>query len=525
MNNDPKKQNQESSLDHILNKNNEFQKEDVELQGALEHIWDIAQENHLDPFPTIFEVVPPKVMNQIGSYGIPNRYSHWTFGRTFRQMKTQYDYGLSKIYELVINSDPSQAFLLENNPTIENKFVMAHVLGHTDFFKNNFRFANTRRDMPSVAERHAEKIADYEEKYGRLNVEMILDATLSIEEHVDPFTPNRMSRDDELKYWRDNAYKARDSTENEKAQFSDMIESRKHKTVEQNLGQTALHIPPLPDKDLLGFIRNHAPYLEDWQRDVVDIVRSEAIYFYPQKRTKIMNEGWAAYWHKRIMREMGDRELITDDENESWWKLHSSVVAPNPRSLNPYYLGMKVYEYLEDYYNGNLDEDEISWLEERGETIYPHFEGDLKDSPAADKLREVMMHNDDQSFIRNYFDRNIAKRMDMYIYESTTDVYGLEHTRIKEAGWEEIREKLVSMLDNAGTPHIHVVDGDFNHSGQLYLKHTFDGRSLDKSYINKTLIYINRLWGRQVHLETPNDDGTLVRYTCNGSSVYETAID
>lgn len=502
------------------NQQHEYAAEAHELEQALEHIWDIAIENHLDPFPTHFEVAPANIVYQIGAYGIPGRFSHWTYGRAYRQMKTQYDYGLSKIYELVINSNPSQAFLLENNPPIDNKFVMAHVLGHTDFFKNNVTFANTRRDMPEAASRNASRIQSYEDNQGLDNVEKTLDAALAIEQHIDPYHIHRMDRDDELKQWRDQAAKKARPTRETAGEFDDILP--RSGSIEQNLGRQALAmLPPAPDQDLLGFIRNHAPYLQDWQRDVVDIVRSESLYFYPQRRTKIMNEGWAAYWHKRIMREMGNRGLITDAENEAWWKLHSGVVGPSPRSINPYYLGMMIYEYIEDYYNGTLRDEETAWLQKEGIPTYPRYEGPLKDSPAMPHLRDAMIHNDDQSFIRNYFNKIIADRTEMYIYEERQlTPFHEKEVVVVEDGWMRIRDMLTQSMDNNGVPRINVTNGDHNNAGELYLRHEFDGRSLDPTYVEKTLPYIYTLWQRPVHIETREaSSGKVLLYTYDGKKV------
>lgn len=504
----------------------EYESEDRELEEALGHIWDIAQEFHLDPFPTHFEVVPARIMHQIGSYnGLQGSFSHWTRGREYRQAKTSYDWGMSKVYELVINSNPAQAFLLENNPPLENKFVMAHVLGHTDFFKNNFRFADTRRDMPQASIQSAERIQAYEITEGRLEVERFLDAALAIQEHVDPYLLNRPSREDELKLWRSQADRAtKNRPQVVSDEFEDLLGPRYQQT-EKTSQSATLHIPPVPERDLLGFIRNHAPHLQDWQRDIVDIVRNEAVYFFPQRRTKIMNEGWAAYWHKRIMREMGDRNLVSDKDNEDWWKVHSGVVAESPRSLNPYYLGMKVYEYLEDYYNGHLTEKENAWLQEQGMPVYPYFEGRLEDSPASAELRNVMMYNDDQSFIRNYFNKIIADRMNLFVYEERAIPRFGTQTFVKSTGWMDIREKLVSSLDNSGTPYIEVVDGDYNNANELYLRHNFDGRTLDPNYIQKTLPYLHTLWQRPLHLETV--DGKTNKpavYTYNGKEVVKKDI-
>src|SRR5919106_1102894 len=158
-----------------------------DLEAAVEQIWQIAQDFGLDPYPTNFEIVPATVMYEVGSYALPGRYSHWTFGKAYHRMKTMYDFGLSKIYEVVINTNPSYGFLLETNSPIQNKMVIAHVLGHVDFFKNNTYFSKTNRRMVESVSTHAQRMMEYEFKHGRKTVERFLDAILAIEEHIDPY--------------------------------------------------------------------------------------------------------------------------------------------------------------------------------------------------------------------------------------------------------------------------------------------------------------------------------------------------
>lgn len=170
-------------------------KELAALEEALERIWEIARGFGLDPFPVNFEIVPATVMYEIGSYALPGRFSHWTFGKAYHRMKTMYDFGLSRIYEVVINTNPAYGFLLETNSPLQNKLVMAHVLGHVDFFKHNAYFAHTNRRMVDEVNLHAARIEEYEFKYGRKTVEAFLDAVLSIEEHIDPNFLIRKERD------------------------------------------------------------------------------------------------------------------------------------------------------------------------------------------------------------------------------------------------------------------------------------------------------------------------------------------
>ena len=263
-----------------------------ELNEAIEQIWEIATVKFgLDPFPVRFEIVPASVMYEVGSYALPGRYSHWTFGKAYHRMKMMYDFGLSKIYEVVINSNPSYAFLLETNSPIQNKMVIAHVLGHVDFFKNSVYFSRTNRRMVDGAAMHARRMADYEFKHGRKVVEEFLDAVLSIEEHIDPNffikkqTAEHDKRDAELKRKRregryDDLYSEDEIGLQDAGKDTD--DDHKHKR--------SLEVP---EKDLVYFIMKNSPSLEDWQRDVMAMLHEEMEYFVPQMQTKIMNEGWA----------------------------------------------------------------------------------------------------------------------------------------------------------------------------------------------------------------------------------------
>jgi stage V sporulation protein R len=267
-----------------------------ELEKAVEQIWEIATKKFgLDPFPVHFEIVPATVMYEIGSYALPGRYSHWSFGKAYHKMKMMYDLGLSKIYEVVINSNPAYAFLLENNSLIQNKMVIAHVLGHVDFFKNNVYFSRTNRRMIDEAATHARRIAEYEFKYGRKVVEEFLDAALSIEEHVDPdFFIKKGGAEEKPS--------ARESTRS--GRYDDLFSKeelglrREEEVRESKFGQK------LPEKDLVYFIMKNSPALEEWQRDIMAMLHEEMEYFIPQMQTKILNEGWACA--------TGDSLLLTE---------------------------------------------------------------------------------------------------------------------------------------------------------------------------------------------------------------------
>jgi stage V sporulation protein R len=265
--------------------------ERAELERWIEMIYEKALELGLDPFPVHFEVVPAHVIYELGAYALPARFSHWTFGRDYHVQKTMYEYGVSRIYELVFNTDPAQAFLLDVNDMVAHKLVIAHVYGHSDFFKNNIYFEHTDRKMIERARLHAERIRHYEMVHGPLVVEQFLDAVLSIEEHIDPVLPTYGAPP-----------RKQDAQEPQPTgdTFEDLFYMVQPKPKPEPKPR---RIPEEPQKDLLLFIRDHSRVLEDWQRDIISMIREEMLYFLPQIKTKIINEGWACA--------TGDSLLIT----------------------------------------------------------------------------------------------------------------------------------------------------------------------------------------------------------------------
>ena len=460
-----------------------------ELDEAIEQIWEIATTKFgLDPFPVRFEIVPASVMYEVGSYALPGRYSHWTFGKAYHRMKMMYDFGLSKIYEVVINSNPSYAFLLETNSPIQNKMVIAHVLGHVDFFKNNAYFSRTNRRMVDEAAIHARRMAEYEFKHGRKIVEELLDAVLSIEEHIDPnFFIKREARDrkkdEEAKRRRregryDDLF-SEDELSEDGAGAKEGDEDHKHK-------------PSLeaPEKDLVYFLMKNSPVLEDWQRDIIAMLHEEMEYFVPQMQTKIMNEGFASIMHSRIMREMN---LSTSDHLE-FAGLHAGVVSPHKGQLNPYYLGYKIFENIEKRWDKPTKEEQEMFGRRGGE--------------GWQKVMEVRELENDISFLRNYLTEELCEDLDLFVYQLVDD----EEWTVSEKNWQKVRNQLVANMTNFGFPYIEVTDGDYDGNRELYLMHRYEGVELDMKYARKTLEYVHKLWGRNVHLETVVDDEPLVMH-------------
>jgi stage V sporulation protein R len=455
-------------------------KELRELERAIEEIWEIALRLGLEPFPTHFEMVPAAIMYEFGAYGIPGRYSHWTHGKAYQRMKMSYDYGLSKIYELVINTNPCYAFLMEGNSQLQNKLVAAHVLAHGDFFKNNLHFRHTSRQMLEGASVNAERIRGYEFRHGRKEVEEFLDRVLCIEEHVDPNLSLRR------KEWEADGEEHKPS--HVETPYDDIfaLETDAEPKAEEEPAHRH-KVPIEPEKDLLLFIAEHAADLEEWQRDIIQIVRREQLYFVPQMMTKVMNEGWASYWHREIMHELA----LTEDEFVQFANLNAGVLAPSAHQINPYYVGVKIWESIKSRWD-NPTEDERRELGRSG-------------NEGLAKMFEVREVDSDVSFLRNYLTRDLVHELDLYIYKREGDQWV-----VVEKDWEKIRDMLVASMTNFGVPYIVVEDGDYHHNRELFLRHSFEGQELDMKYAEKTMQAVYELWNRPVHLETVMEERKLL---------------
>jgi stage V sporulation protein R len=455
------------------------------LERAIDEITEIAKGFGLDFYPMRYEICPADIIYTFGAYGMPTRFSHWSFGKSFHRMKLQYDFNLSRIYELVINSNPCYAFLLKGNSLIQNKLIVAHVLAHCDFFKNNVRFTNTSRDMVESMAASAERIRSYELQYGKADVEAFLDHVLAIQEHIDPalIRPPRRKPEDE-----DKTSRRRPSTP------YDDLWSLEEKEEKQTASGVALRkkLTPKKEKDLLLFIMNNSRVLEDWQQDILTILREEMLYFWPQLETKIMNEGWASYWHIRIMRELD----LNEEETIEFAKLNASVIQPSKTSLNPYYLGLKIFEDIERRWDNPTEEERERYGRVPGQ--------------GREKLFEVRELDSDISFIRNYLTKELVEELDLYVFQRTGNEW-----KITDKSWENVRDELVSSRVNGGFPYLLVKDGDYLQNGELYLEHVYEGTELDVKYLEKTLPHVYQLWGRTVHLETVIEKRPVV-FSYNG---------
>lgn len=409
-----------------------------ELALWAERIEKVARGYELDFREVVFELLDSKDVNGIAAYGgFPVRYPSWRFGMEFERLDKGYEYGLSKIYELVINNDPVIAYLVKSNSLLEQKLVMAHVFGHADFFAHNCWFAASDRHMLETMGRHSTAVRRMVDRHGLERVETFMDQALSLENLLDPYLPLR-----------------------------------------EHLAQAKpLARAKLPTYDLLGFLVERAP-LDDWQREILRIVRAEAYYFQPQRMTKIMNEGWASFWHSRILTE----SVLDASEIVDFADCHSGATARAPGRVNPYKLGIELFRYAE----------------ELGHDIFA--------------LRR--RHND-ASLIDELVDETFIEREQLFLYGKNARSSRVEVT---DRDWRKVKNRLLADLAWGGLPQIELIAVDADGKGELVLLHHHDGRDLQLGHARETLLRVAALWKGPVHLSTREEnEGRLL--LCDGKDV------
>ncbi len=477
------------------------------LADLKEEIEGYAREFGLDFFKTIFEVVSYDEMNMVAAYGgFPNRYPHWRWGMEYEQLAKGYEYGLSKIYELVINNDPCYAYLLESNPEVDQKLVMAHVFGHCDFFKNNFSFSHTNRRMIDEMANHATRVRRWVDKIGVEKIEDFIDRALSLENLIDQHAPY-IKRNPDPKRSEEEA-KSNEKVEGFKVDREYMrgfvnpqefLDSQRKKVEDEKA--RAKKFPERPQRDVLLFLLDHAP-LEAWEFDVLAILRDEAYYFAPQGQTKIMNEGWASYWHSTIMttRALKDHEIIDYADH------HSGTMGTRPGALNPYKLGIELYRDIEDRWNkGRFGKE---WDE--CDDLRARRAWDKKLGLGREKVFEVRKHYNDITFIDTFLTAEFAIEQKLFVYGFNDKKNSWE---IMDREFRKVKSKLLQQLTNFGQPIIEVVDGNHENRGELLLAHKHDGQDLKGDYARETLRNLQSLWRRPTNLVTRVEGkGMLLRF-------------
>ena len=425
----------------------------------------------LDFYPQEFEIIGFNEMIGYEAYvGMPSRYPHWSFGKSYEKSKTLYSLNLTGLpYEMVINCDPCLAYLMKDNTLLLQILTMAHVYGHNDFFKNNrmFKEATNAKYTLEMFNLDSKIIRGYidDPSIGYAQVERILDAAHAIRYQVGRTTGIKELSNDEIK--------------------KSILKDYENKKANRDVLDTGIDIelpdldkiPLEPVDDVMGFIIKYGN-LQEWEKTILRIVKRETEYFIPQIETKIMNEGWASYTHYNILNGLD----LPQELHFEFLKRHNDVIAPAVGGLNPYYIGFKVFEDIEKRYG-------------------------------RDKIFEVREIERDSSFLRRYLTRELCEELNLFQYSQRTFDTIIEE--ISDAdGWKSIRDTLSYTSGMGNIPYVRVIDLN-KRDYTLTLENVFDGRALELSYAKETLRYIQELWGHDVKLLTKGSDKQPVVLSCN----------
>jgi stage V sporulation protein R len=440
----------------------------------------------LNCYPQEFDICDHYDMLGYMAYsGMPAHYPHWSYGKSYERQKTMYDYGISGLpYEMVINSNPCLAYLMRDNTLLLQILTIAHVYGHNDFFANNFTFTSSldAKYTLDTFKNRANRIRAYidDPSIGIDAVEATLDHAHSLQfQRSRNLAIKTVSYDEQRRKLLEQASPPHDPYRS--------IHPKKIFT-EPNLNKT----PPKPEENLLLFIANYNSLLPEWKQDILRSVDEQAQYFIPQIETKIMNEGWASYWHHKILSSLNLPQGLFLE----FMVRHHQVLRPHPGGINPYHLGFQIWHDIERRWNNG--DTNIQF----GEKPQLYDEStDERLSPGRNKIFQVRESDRDLSFLRRFLTVDLMRELNLFQHEKR----GKDRVVTKiadEENWEDIKENLINNTGMNSFPIIKIDDADFGKKRTLYLIHEFDGRELLLEYAEQSLRHISALWERSVVLET-----------------------
>jgi len=477
------------------------------LEQYHEAIRVTAQRFGLDTYPNQLEIITAEqMMDAYASIGMPVNYRHWSYGKEFIANEKNYKRGhMGLAYEIVINSDPCISYLMEENSTAMQALVIAHAAyGHNSFFKGNYLF-KLWTDASSIIDYlvYAKKyIAECEERFGLLQVEELLDSCHALQNYgVDRYRrPSKLSLAEEQA-------RRKDRLEHAQMQVNDIWRTLPRKTERAEDSADAKRFPSEPQENLLYFIEKNAPLLEPWQREVVRIVRKIAQYFYPQRQTQVMNEGWATFWHHHLLNTLYDQGQLTDGVMIEWLKSHTNVIFQPPvghpaySGINPYALGFAMYTDIKRICEHPTDEDR-EW--------FPSFAG----APWLPTLDHAMRNFKDESFVGQYLSPKVMRDMRLFAIVDDETAENLSVSAIHDvSGFRRVREALSRQYDlSSREPDIQVWNVNLRGDRSLTLRHTQNNNRPLHESAQEVLKHVARLWGFGVQLDSVDGSGAVSRH-------------
>lgn len=462
-------------------------------------IFELAKKEGLDPYDVVYWVCKRDQLLQAAARGgFPVNVSHWRNGMEFYELHIGHEFNMSRIYEMIINNDPSHAYLLEGNALVDQKLVMSHCMGHSDFFKNNIHFRFTNRSMLNRIAEHASYQRNVMDSEGVsfLEMEQFLEKAYSIDDLIDYSNLEPRQLKYELHQNRPIAkvpddYGIIDASElpsHMQGRINDPERLREERDAEkERLDREAQKIPKYPDYDVMGFIIEHSKVLKLWQRQVLMHAREQAYYLAPQGLTKIMNEGWAVYWHRRLM---SHPEIVDLRDASAFADHNAGTLAMSGGRLNPYKVGYEIFMDIEERWNTGHHGRQWEEIEDERE----RRDYDDKSMKGFEQIFEVRKWEKDMTFIDKYLTPEVAKKLKLFTWEQKGENYILASRE-----FEKVKAKFVEQLFMG--PGIAVRDGNYDNKGELLLHHDFR-YDLKQDYALATMKNLLSMWGNTIHLNT-----------------------
>lgn len=499
-----------------------------EVNDQLPTIFKACRDFGLDFYRTIVEFLTYDEISEVAAYGgFPVRFPHWQFGMEYEELSKGYEHGMHRIYEMVINTDPCYIYCLDSNTMLDNITVVAHALGHNDFFKNNVYFSATNTGMLNKMANHGTRIRNYIARHGKEKVTTFIDHCMRLETLIDPYKawdkkeyspptltdqrtyhlPNRTAIDEDRNYMQ--------PWINTTARMD-----KERLRIENVEAAEEIGIFGKPTKDIMGWLKDNAP-LKPWQQDIASMLYEESMYFAPQRATKTANEGWASFVDYKIMAEMGHVSLgqVREDGQEGKdmgiidYASHKMGVLGGKYSMNPYKLGFKLFLDIEERWNKGrfgdaYDECQDQKLKE---------EWDTGANLGTEKVFEVRRCYNDVMMIHEFFTPEFCEKNEFFEWK----LYPNGEYRIENRDHASIKKKLIQKYSNGGLPDIRLTDPNHLGRGWLCLEHQWEGRTLYDPYVRHTLSSIFAIWGNIVVLSTRDEEENEFVYICESDNPKE----
>lgn len=487
-----------------------------EVMDVMDTIFSECRDFGLDFYPTIVEFLTYDEISEIAAYGgFPVRYPHWRFGMEYEELSRGYEFGMHRISEMVVNNNPCYIYCLDSNTLVDNIDVIAHALGHNHFFKNNVFFKGTHTGMMTKFANHATRIRKYMARWGRERVTEFIDHCLRLDTLIDPMDNLYAKKINDVEFSDSRDYRTPHRQHATNNYMDDWVNpakyvEREREKIEKSDAADYLDIFDKPVKNIFCYLKDHAP-LKPWQQDIISMLYEEAMYFSPQRLTKMLNEGFSSYTDYYLMCKHGLCGLgqKSHDCGIIQYAKHKMLVLGGKYSQNPYKLGFELLTDIEERWNKGRTGREY----EECNDMRKRADWDTKLNKGKEKVFEVCEYYNDALAIAEFFTPDLCEKMEYFEYKK----FNNGQTKITGRDYESIKSSLVRRYMNGGLPDIRLTDPNHLGKGWFLMQHYGMGLPLYDPYARETITSVYRIWGNTVVLATQNTDKEQFVYMCDGT--------